>query len=299
MLPSFSASQLSGGASDGTPTPLTFIEWVVERHAIYKRKNLGVKPPWTMDPILAKYHFCNVYRDLDAVTDWLRSNWYYPNEMRGDLRLTTAVIIARHFNHPPFLNYLGYPDLDIVNFLLPKRVGEWVKAGKKLMNFQAYTRIQHADEGDRVVALIKATRLMWPNIAVGLNTSLQLSWKQFQLLPGVGKFMAYEIVCDLKLTQLLRDAPDRMTWANIGPGSRRGLRQVFYVEENFSDALGVRMIEHLMKLINNYVNYNGLAMPTLEMRDVEHSLCEYDKYIRFWETPGKPHRLYKPGSTVR
>jgi hypothetical protein len=41
-------------------------------------------------------------------------------------------------------------------------------------------------------------------------------------LKHLGKFMAYEIVCDLIHTHVLRDTLDKNTWCNPGPGCVRG-----------------------------------------------------------------------------
>jgi hypothetical protein len=43
---------------------------------------------------------------------------------------------------------------------------------------------------------------------------------------GLGPFLAYEIVTDLRFTALLENAPDIMTWANPGPGAKRGITRL-------------------------------------------------------------------------
>jgi hypothetical protein len=50
-----------------------------ERHAIWERKVAGQPKPWTQDPILQSYRFCNVYRELDTVTVWINNNWRTPH----------------------------------------------------------------------------------------------------------------------------------------------------------------------------------------------------------------------------
>jgi|GEM_PF-3732016 len=41
-------------------------KYVIEQQRIwYKRFILGEPYPWTYDPILQRYHFCNNYRELD------------------------------------------------------------------------------------------------------------------------------------------------------------------------------------------------------------------------------------------
>ena len=53
---------------------------------------------------------------------------------------------------------------------------------------------------------------------------LQAVWSWLRQFYGLGPFLAYEIVTDLRHTALLDRAPDIMTWANPGPGALRGAR---------------------------------------------------------------------------
>ena len=46
-----------------------FFEFIYDRQEIWhKRSYLKQPAPWTSDPILNTYKFCNVYRELDAGT---------------------------------------------------------------------------------------------------------------------------------------------------------------------------------------------------------------------------------------
>ena len=43
------------------------------------------------------------------------------------------------------------------------------------------------------------------------------------------------------------------------------------------------------------VNWNKDSfVPVLEMREIEHSLCEFDKYQRVKNGEGKPRSIYQP-----
>lgn len=43
-------------------------QFINERLLIYEKKNADQLPPYTSDPILSKYRFCNIYRELDRQT---------------------------------------------------------------------------------------------------------------------------------------------------------------------------------------------------------------------------------------
>ena len=57
--------------------------------------------------------------------------------------------------------------------------------------------------------------------------TLEAAFDLLQDRPGIGPFVAYEVVSDLRWTRYLRDAPDIMTWASAGPGAVRGLNRVW------------------------------------------------------------------------
>jgi len=44
------------------------VSFTNERLSIYKKKTKGLTLPYTQDPILSQYRFCNIYRELDRQT---------------------------------------------------------------------------------------------------------------------------------------------------------------------------------------------------------------------------------------
>jgi hypothetical protein len=117
----------------------------------------------------------------------------------------------------------------------------------------------------------------------------------------VGGFMAYEMVTDMRHTRLLEDATDIYTWANPGPGARRGLQRLGLAYN------GVHAITSMRQLLAraHYVydrfddthadGADKSNLPIFEMRDIEHSLCEFDKYCRVKFGEGEPRSKY-PGA---
>src|SRR5262245_5824366 len=81
--------------------------WIQEREAIRLRREAGQPAPWTNDPILAAWRFCNVRRECDRVTIWIRDNWREPHN--DDLDLWFAMAVARLVNWPDSLAAIGYP----------------------------------------------------------------------------------------------------------------------------------------------------------------------------------------------
>ena len=111
--------------------------------------------------------------------------------------------------------------------------------------------------------------------------------------------MAYEIVTDLRHTAILQNSPDIMTWCNPGPGCLRGLYRIKGWEfekgnNSTSPVLPPGFDREMIDLLSKVRERLRPKMPPLEMRDLEHSLCEFDKYSRALEGDGRLKRKY-PG----
>src|SRR6478609_6557557 len=84
--------------------------FIIAREIIRGAKESGKQRPWTLDPILGKYRFCNVRREDDRVTRWLRKNWYPRFANNPDVWF--AAVVARLLNLPESLT-------DVAEYTLP------------------------------------------------------------------------------------------------------------------------------------------------------------------------------------
>lgn len=136
---------------------------------------------------------------------------------------------------------------------------------------------------------------------VALQPTLEAVWEKFQTprYIGWGPFMAYEVVTDLRWTRYLRGAPDIYLWANAGPGAIRGLNRL-YGRELTAKPRPVQTNDEMIKLMTELNQYDGPgfaetfgpAGPRFEARDIEHSLCEFDKYQRVTLGQGQMRAKY-------
>jgi hypothetical protein len=104
--------------------------------------------------------------------------------------------------------------------------------------------------------------------------------------------MAYEVVTDLRHTRYLRAAPDIYDWANAGPGALRGLNRL--LGRDLNAPVADRAVTLMRAIYAEQDTYRAAHVPRLEMRDIEHSLCELDKYLRVKQGQGKPRARYTP-----
>lgn len=256
-----------------------FWYWISERHSIYLKRQAGLPKPWTTDPILRDYKFTNPFRENDRGTVWLRENFLTPHANDPLELLAFNICWYRMFNWWGTGERLGWQtDWDVEKIQNKLEIallsGEQVFTGAHIV-YSPPGRGKVEAIVDVCNDLLKISSLVAQDAKD--NQSLETVFERLRTVYCVGGFMAYEMVSDMRHTKLLEDATDIMTWANPGPGCQRGLQR-----------LGVPFrpdgvaIESMRQLLTNSQWFGRLAnsFPKLEMRDIEHSLCEFDKYCR-------------------
>ncbi len=267
-----------------------------ERYNIYLRRVSNKSPPWTEDPIFQRYKFCNVFREQDKVTVWLRENWREPYADHPNLPF--AMALARLINWPPTLEEIGFPkrwNPDKVLGVLHRRKDE----GKKIYT-GAYLLGSCPKGQERAIYLVNSVLSPLHQVVyapLNSNSTLKSTWEWFRSQRGIGDFLAYEIVSDLRHTKYLRDAPDIITWANAGPGALRGLTRLWGYQPKTRQISGYAFpkknaLEAMQNLLARSQEARWkLNMPAWEMRDIEHWLCEADKYQRIKNGQGVLERF--------
>ena len=286
----------SGDLSDMGKTDITVVEisrfwkWINDRHMIYLNKEVEKLPfPWIDDPIFQEYKFTNAFRELDRGTLALRNLLRYTNSAED---LAFNIIWYRSFNRYEHAKDIGVCwgpfRMDQLSYKLKRKdtrghkiftsahmtVG---KAGVRKIDY-ALECIAKIDEGIRFIVDV-----------CRLQKSLSSVFDIIKEYNFYGPFIAYEIVTDFRwYPQLLADADDIMTWANIGPGCARGLRRL---------GLPVQLssLEYLLAKAHHDKSVLGAHVPIdkIEMREIEHSLCEFDKYERVRTGVGQPRERYR------
>tara|TARA_R110000787_G_scaffold19522_3_gene58487 strand:+ start:9352 stop:10182 length:831 start_codon:yes stop_codon:yes gene_type:complete len=265
-----------------------FYDYINERHAIYLKRFIGEPHPWTDDEILQTYSFCNVYRELDKVTVWIRENWKEPYADHPNLPF--AMAMARQINWPDTLQELGFPE-----HWNPERI-KAIMQGRMDRKEKVYTgayMLTGTLGGTKVEQTIdKILTPLYKNPPTIYKNSLEKTWAEYLPYAGFSGFMAYEVVTDLRHSKYLENAEDIMTWANAGPGAKRGLNRIHgrLLEQTIKPRQLTIEMQELLDMAGDYI---GSFLPDLEMREIEHCLCEYDKYERVRLGEGRPRAKYK------
>lgn len=285
-----------------------------EREAIRLRRAAGApREEWTANDILATYRFCNVFREDDTVTQWIKANVRDP--MANHPELITAVSLARWINHPPTLKELqdrgawwgannwGGPWGSFADHRFRAHVCEVIR-----------DRINRGETAYTGAYMIRAESdpnrgwYDWPKekyitdivVAPTLDSvsfsqhSIQSATEALAGLYGWGGFMAYEVATDLAHTPVLSGATDLDSWANPGPGAKRGLNRI----HGRPLAASARFVDEMRELFDHRPDWTNKLHRKFRMREIEHGLCELDKYERVRLGEGRPRSKFRPAGAA-
>lgn len=268
--------------------------WISEREGIRLKKEAGEPAPWTDDEILQTYRFTNVRRMDDKVSRWLYRYWYDP--FFDHPNMIVAVALARFLNKIETLEYVGFPQRwnpdKIVEKLRKYRDDPKVNQGQAVFN-AAYMVRGNSPERDKVHCVVHDYCHPLRGLQVETDT-MQGAWRQIEACYGFGSFMAGQVVADLRWA-MEGNWSDRMSWAPIGPGSKKGMNT--YQGRDASAPLSQE--QFLSELLDVWADVLP-QLPTelayrLELMDLQNCYCERLKYEKaLWGT-GKPKQLYRGG----
>jgi hypothetical protein len=271
--------------------------WIKEREAIRILRATGAPPPWTDDPILREWSFCNVRRQHDRVSRWIMNNWVLPHDLDPDLWF--AMVVARFVNWPDTLEELGYPvPYDPERFLA-------VMAARAARGATCFGPAYNISNGGKstpkpqhLVQQVFAP--LWSPLARNRlrprdDDTLLTFYGRLKQMPGFASFMAGQVVADLKWVFPLLGRKDWFSFVVPGNGSRRGLNRVLGRpvgapwQNDDSWCAAFRQLHEAIEPELERIGFRGL-----HAQDLQNCLCELDKFERVRLGEGKPKRRFKP-----
>lgn len=275
--------------------PDRLVAFIVAREEVRRRREAGEPRPWTTDPILQRYRFCNVHREDDRVTTWIRSNWREPYSSYKDL--WHLMVLARWINEPGTLRQ--YQERN-------KRFPYWSRKtlyevhrlrkgmGARFYN-PAYMITTAGTRQDKLDYICDKLDMLWlrrksmrPRGEDTLN-----SWHMLLSgFDGLGSFLAGQVVADMRYAEPLMSASDLQSFACSGPGSRRGLNRALgrsvsspWNESDWRQAHYKLQTRMAVLLHRSRIELHG--------QDLQNCLCEFDKYCRVLHGEGRPKQRYR------
>lgn len=270
--------------------------WITERWRIFRMKEEGYAPPWTQDPVFQTVYFCNVHRENDKVTRFIRKFYapYYAHPA-----LIYNYVFARFINWPETIERIGFledhkPDWLEAMLEEARQLQSKVWGGAYVITTHGVPMAKAAYLVDHVLDAVHKAR--GALIATGPHPALPPTLEQLHGLlmqfEGLGSFLAAQIVADLKNTHghPAASASDWRTFVAHGPGSLRGASWVAY---GHKDGVTPTTFPQIFATIRNYVDNNLTSeVAPICSQDLQNCLCEFDKYMRVSTGTGRSKRRY-------
>jgi hypothetical protein len=245
-----------------------------------------MSPPYSADPIFQTVRFCNVHREDDKVTKWIREYWNKGSDPAWKF------VLGRMINLPESLGALiadcAPNDIQSMKHRLKMRRD----GGHKIFT-SAYTIStcgKKMDKLDYVFNVIEDVRKQEDWL---VSDTLAMTHEQLICIDGLGSFLSAQVLADMKNTtgHPLESAPDWWSFVASGPGSIKGLEAYFgerVTHTTFGKFFDACRRE-VYPLIPEYI-------PKISNQDFQNCLCEFSKYMRVKLTNGHVRNRYTANS---
>ena len=277
-----------------------YLSFVAGRHDIWVQRRKGTD--WTTpDPLLRTRKFTNVFRVLDYGTQFVIRELLDNGTAERNPTALMRCFLYRYTNRPePWVWYKEktgrYPTWkDMEDGTLLKLWREYDAAGGVFFS-SAYTMFSGGENPG-------VRRFEW---AIGLAGQVPTNGRFYttsdtqervdilRQLPRTGFFMAQQVATDFGYIDNRYDEND---WVAPGPGSLRGAA---HLAPGADFHTVVDLCQDVLTVLEPQVHIElpegkGIRYPSL--MDVQNTLCEFDKYVRWRDKPlAKPYQPKHPGT---
>ena len=261
-----------------------------ERQNIFWKKINNEPAPWTDDPILREYKFCNAYRVEDRVSQYLLKNVIYNGKQYNYDDMIFRIVLFKLFNKESTWELLlkHYDDITLKTFNkdeYSKIFNEAISNGEAIYN-DAYISCANKAFGydkkhDNHLALIY--KMFFEDFIQDKLIKCKTMKEAFLLLrsyPLIGNFMAYQLITDINYSEVVDFSESEFTVA--GPGSLRGIEKCFIDKGGMSPEDIIRyMYDHQDEEFTRLgLEFKRLGNRPLQLIDCQNIFCELDKYCR-------------------
>jgi hypothetical protein len=246
---------------------------------------------WTTDRILKEYKFCNVYRVLDKTTQFIIRD-VIETGSQDPIDVVFRVVLFNTFTKIDTFRFLEKELGPLTWERFNRKEYETVlrrarEEDGKILFTGAFQKPQPAfHEREHFVNHLALVEDLMTNDLTGHIQQATYMADIFEWIlsfPGQGEFTAYQLLLNLSYTSVMNFSD--MDFVIGGPGARAGLSKLFPgISLPGMEVAAMRWLvdtqdEHFARL---GLTFNGLGPDHLPLRlaDIEHLLCELDKYAR-------------------
>lgn len=283
-----------------------FWQFAYKRQEIFYNKLIN-KLPLTDDAILMQYKFCNAYRVLDRVSQYLIKEVIYKDFSPEDMIF--RIVLFKIFNLPSTWEELerNFAPISIKTFNFEKfsKVLSKLKEKQPIYN-NAYISCANKVFGfqnkhDNHLKLIEKMFLEDRVAQKLLNCkNMEEGYRLLLNYPLIGSFMAYQLVTDINYSDAVNWRENEFTVA--GPGAQRGIKKVFSKFTSYEDVIIECYCKQREEFARLNLDFKFLGSHELQYIDIQNLFCEFDKYCRQSHPELKSNRVriktkYKPNMT--
>ncbi len=278
------------------------IYWCAERERIRKLRQRGLSAPWTPDPILQQYRFCNLRRKDDRVSQWIINNVLSFQHMGfSTWSFLQFTALCRWINWPPTLAALLEEGLWPVRKLNFDKIASFIEArsektwtGAYMIRAAPKSQYGEITKGEFVCNKVVGgmDEVHGKLITALASRRLERVWEVLYSIENWGPFMSQQVVADWTYTPLLDRAEDLYTWAAPGPGSVRGYNRLLGLPLKQRAPDSEVWCDQLRAWRADIIAVMGAEYNDLPLMDVSNALCETDKYLRVKNGEGRPRSMY-------
>ncbi|MDO8452507.1 MAG: putative DNA base hypermodification protein, partial [bacterium] len=267
----------------------TYWKLAAERQEIFFKKLKGLPPPFTKDPILNTYKFCNTYRASDRVSQFLIKDVIYGfKTIEEDTLFRT--FFFRLLNKIETWSALEQKldRITLKNFDVGKytQAIEGLRKSGQAVYGNAFILCANKAFGydkkhENHLALLEHVFVKTKKALELINSkSLEDLFKNLRELPLIGNFMAYQIAIDFNYSEVFNFSENDFTIA--GPGAIRGIRKCFEsTNGKDNDYVISHMVENQEKEFERLgIKFKDLWGRSMHAIDCQGMFCETDKYSR-------------------
>ncbi|KAJ4481024.1 hypothetical protein J3R30DRAFT_3287712 [Lentinula aciculospora] len=280
-----------------TPTIVfdTFWRWCAERKSIDDRRRAGKPAPWTEDPIMQTKFFCNTYRVLDKTSQFIITKVIQEGSQKP------VEIVFRVF---------------LFNIFTKIETWQWLEQKLGTITWKDYNQesyIKVLEERARAHTLYTGAfqspgpKWDFPEtyknhlllLECFMNNDLAGKLQKFKSMeegyafiasfPSMGDFKSYQLLLNLSYSSVINFSGKDFVIPGIGAVS--GLGKMFGKSiENvakYDPNIRIAVIRYMMETQQQHFHRLGLEFSGLgpnhlpmELADIEHAICEVDKYAR-------------------
>ena len=267
----------------------TYWRFAAERQAVFFQRLEGCSPPWTHDPILARYRFTNAYRASDRVSQYLIRHVIYKGEQHSE-EIFFRTLLFKVFNKietwetlKAAVGEVAYSSYSFDTY--DKVLTEALAAGRPIYSAayimpSAGRAFGYSRKHRNHLKLIEQMMADEMPQRIADARTMRDAFDKLRSYPTLGDFLAYQFVTDLNYSEVTDFS--EMEFVVPGPGALDGIRKCFYDLGGQTEADIIRVVTERQEAEFERLGlrFRDLWGRELQLIDCQNLFCEVSKYAR-------------------